>query len=151
MVPYWEKKDLHCNSFFSDVEELIGMRVPFDSIAGVTVNKNMVMYTYAPSDKLHFNGIDKQIAKQTKYLLSIPIPSIHPSISNGKPAKNAGALQVLFNENIFSVLDVKNGAKEFKLSDFKNSKLYTEKLKNVFFLRPIVAFGMEVMKLRQTS
>ncbi len=63
---------------FSDVEELIGMRVPFDSIAGVTVNKNMVVYTYAPSDKRHFNGIDKQIAKQTKYLLSIPIPSIHP-------------------------------------------------------------------------
>ena len=63
---------------FSDVEELIGMRVPFDSIAGVTVNKNMVVYTYAPSDKRHFNGIDKQIAKQTNYLLSIPIPSIHP-------------------------------------------------------------------------
>ncbi len=32
---------------FSDVEELIGIRVPFDSIAGVTVNKNMVIYETA--------------------------------------------------------------------------------------------------------
>jgi hypothetical protein len=136
---------------FSDAEELIGMRVPFDSIAGVTVNNNMVVYTYAPSDKRHFDGIDKQIAKQTNYLLSIPIPSIHSSIGNGKPAKNAGALQVLFNENIFPELDVQNGALEFNLGDFKKSELYTEKLKNVFFLLPIIAFGMEVMTLRQTS
>lgn len=136
---------------FSDVEELIGMQVPFDSIAGVTVNKNMVVYTYAPSDKRHFDGVDKQIAKQTKYLLSIPIPSVHSSGGNDKPAKNAGALQVLFNENIFPKLDVKIGAIEFSLSDFKNSELYTEKLKNVFFMLPIIAFGMEVMTLRQTS
>ena len=136
---------------FSDVEELIGVRVPFDSIAGVTVNKNRVIYTYAPSDKRHFDGIDKQIAKQTNYLLSIPIPSIHPSSGNDKPAKNAGALQVLFSENVFPELDVKNGAQEFNLGDFKNSEFYTAKLKNVFFLLPIIAFGMEVMTLRQTS
>lgn len=136
---------------FSDVEELIGIRVPFDSIAGVTVNKNMVVYTYAPSDKRHFDGVDKQIAKKTNYLLSIPIPSIHPSIDNDKPAKNAGALQVLFNENVFPELDVQNRAYEFNLVEFKNSKLYTEKFKNVFFLLPIIAFGMEVMTLRQTS
>ena len=136
---------------FSDVEALIGMRVPFDSIAGVTVNKNMVVYTYAPSDKRHFDGVDKQIEKQTNYLLSIPIPSIHASSSNDKPAKNAGALQVLFNENVFPDLDVEKGAQEFNLNDFKNSGLYTEKLKNVFFLLPIIAFGMEVMTLRQTS
>ena len=136
---------------FSDVEELIGLRVPFDSIAGVTVNKNMVVYTYAPSDKRHFDGVDKQIAKQTNYLLSIPIPSIHPSIDNAKSAKNAGALQVLFNENVFPELDVQNRAHEFNLADFKNSKLYTEKLKNVFFMLPIIAFGIEVMTLRQTS
>jgi histidine kinase/DNA gyrase B/HSP90-like ATPase len=136
---------------FSDVEELIGVRVPFDSIAGVTVNKNMVVYTYAPTDKRHFDGVDKQIDKQTNYLLSIPIPSIHPSSGNDKPAKNAGALQVLFNENVFPELDVKNGAQEFNLKDFKNSDFYTESLKNVFFLLPIIAFGMEVMTLRQTS
>jgi len=117
---------------FSDVEDLIGMRAPFDSIAGITVNKNLVIYTYAPSDKRHFDGIDKQIAKQTNYLLSIPIPSIHLSIGNGKPAKNAGTLQILFNEDLFPELDVKNGAQEFNLGDFKISKLYTEKLKNVF-------------------
>lgn len=136
---------------FSDVEALIGMRVPFDSIAGVTVNKNMLVYTYAPKDKRHFDGVDKQIEKQTNYLLSIPIPSIHASSSNDKPAKNAGALQILFNENVFPELDVKSGAKEFELGDFKNSELYSEKLKNVFFLLPMVAFGMEVMRLRQTS
>ena len=136
---------------FSDVEALIGMRVPFDSIAGVTVNKNMVVYTYAPSDKRHFDGVDKQIEKQTNYLLSIPIPSIHASSGNDKPAKNAGAMQILFNENVFPELDVENGAQEFNLGEFKNSELYTEKLKNVFFLLPIIAFGMEVMTLRQTS
>jgi len=136
---------------FSDVESLIGMRVPFDSIAGVTVNQNMVVYTYAPSDKRHFDGVDKKIDNQTNYLLSIPIPSIHASSSNNKPAKNAGALQILFNENVFPDLNVEGGAQEFNLADFKNSELYTDRLKNVFFLLPIIAFGMEVMTLRQTS
>jgi hypothetical protein len=136
---------------FSDVEKLIGMRVPYDSIAGVTVNQNMVVYTYAPADKRHFDGVDKQIEKQTNYLLSIPIPSIHTSAGNKKPAKNAGALQILFNKNVFPDLDVEHGAKEFNLADFKNSELYTDRLKNVFFLLPIIAFGMEVMTLRQTS
>lgn len=137
---------------FSDVEELIGMRVPFDSIAGVTINQNMVVYTYAPKDKRHFDGVDKEVTKkQTNYLLSIPIPSIHASSSNDKPAKNAGALQILFNENVFPDLDVESGAKEFNLGDFKNSEMFSEKLKNVFFLLPMVAFGMEVMRLRQTS
>ena len=136
---------------FSDVESLIGMRVPFDSIAGVTVNNNMVVYTYAPSDKRHFDGVDKKIDNQTNYLLSIPIPSIHVSSSNNKPAKNAGALQILFNNNVFPDLDVESGAQEFNLADFKNSELYTDKLKNVFFLLPIIPFGMEAMTLRQTS
>jgi len=136
---------------FSDVEKLIGMRVPFDSIAGITVNKNMIVYTYAPSDKRHFDGVDKQIEKQTNYLLSIPIPSIHASSDNDKPAKNAGALQILFNKNVFPDLNVEEKAHEFELMDFKNSELYSEKLKNVFFLLPMVAFGMEVMRLRQTS
>ncbi|MCX6983282.1 MAG: HAMP domain-containing sensor histidine kinase [Lentisphaerae bacterium] len=155
---------------FSDVEELIGVRVPFDSIAGATVIKNLVIYTYAPSDKRHFEGVDQKIKKQTNYLLSIPIPSIHQSSGNKKPAKNAGALQILFNENVFQDLDVTKGAKEFDLKDFKNSEFYSdklknifwllpiiacefysEKLKNIFWLLPIIAFGMEVMTLRQTS
>ena len=136
---------------FSDVEELIGVRVPFDSIAGATVTKNLVIYTYAPSDKRHFEGVDQKIKKQTNYLLSIPIPSIHQSSGNKKPAKNAGALQILFNENVFQDLDVTKGAKEFDLKDFKNSEFYSEKLKNIFWLLPIIAFGMEVMTLRQTS
>ena len=137
---------------FSDAEQLIGMRVPFDSIAGVTVNQNMVVYTYAPKDKRHFDGVDKEITKkQTNYLLSIPIPSIHASSSNDRPAKNAGALQILFDENVFPELDVDSGAKEFNLADFKSSEMFSEKLRNVFFLLPMVAFGMEVMRLRQTS
>lgn len=136
---------------FSSAEELIGVNVPFDSIAGITINKNMIVYTHAPSDKRHFDGVDKQLAKQTDYLLSIPIPSICPSSGNNKTAKNAGVLQILFNKNIYPELDVENGAQEFNLADFKNSKLYTEKLQNVFFLLPIIAFSMEVMTLRQTS
>jgi hypothetical protein len=136
---------------FSDVEELIGIRVPFDSIAGATVVKNLVIYTYAPSDKRHFDGVDQKIKKQTNYLLSIPIPSIHQSSANKKPAKNAGAMQILFNENVFPELDVTKGAREFNLGDFKSSEFYSDKLKNIFWLLPIIAFGMEVMTLRQTS
>ena len=136
---------------FSSTEELIGVNVPFDSIAGITINENMIVYTHAPSDKRHFDGVDKQLAKQTDYLLSIPIPSIRPSSANNKTAKNAGALQILFNKNIYPEIDVKNGAQEFYLADFKNSKLYTEKLQDVFFLLPIIAFSMEVITLRQTS
>ncbi|MFA6294452.1 MAG: HAMP domain-containing sensor histidine kinase [Victivallales bacterium] len=136
---------------FSDVEELIGVRVPFDSIAGATVIKNLVIYTHAPSDKRHFEGVDQKIKRRTNYLLSIPIPSIHQSSGNKKPAKNAGALQILFNENVFRDLDVTKGPREFDLKDFKNSEFYSEKLKNIFWLLPIIAFGMEVMTLRQTS
>ncbi len=136
---------------FSDVEELIGVRVPFDSIAGATVIKNLVIYTHAPSDKRHFDGVDQKIKKQTNYLLSIPIPSIHQSSGNKKPAKNAGALQILFNENVFQDLDVTKGPREFDLKDFKGSEFYSDKLKNIFLLLPIIAFGMEVMTLRQTS
>jgi hypothetical protein len=136
---------------FSDVEELIGIRVPFDSIAGATVSKNLVIYTHAPSDKRHFEGVDQKIKKQTNYLLSIPIPSIHQSSGNRKPAKNAGALQILFNENVFQDIDVTKGPREFDLKDFKDSEFYSDKLKNIFMLLPIIAFGMEVMTLRQTS
>ena len=136
---------------FSSAEELIGLNVPFDSIAGITINKNIIVYTHAPSDKRHFDGIDKHLAKQTDYLLSIPIPSICPSSNNNKTAKNAGALQILFNKNIYPELDVENGAQEFDLKDFKNSKLHTQKLQDIFFLLPIIAFSMEVMTLRQTS
>src|SRR5512137_2186250 len=71
------EEGLRLQFLFSDVAELIGVRVPFDSIAGVTVNENKIIYTYAPADKRHFNGVDTQIQHRTKYLLSIPIRSIH--------------------------------------------------------------------------
>jgi len=136
---------------FSDVEELIGLTVPFDSIAGMTVNKNLVIYTYAPKDKRHFDGVDKQIQKKTNYLLSIPIPSVHVAGTENREVKNAGALQILFNENIFPDINVSDGAQEFEVTEFKSNPLYNDKLKSVFFLLPIIAFGMEVMALRKTS
>lgn len=136
---------------FSEVPELIGVRVPFDSIAGTALTKNLVIYTYAPADKRHFDGIDKQLKKTTNYLLSIPIPSIHSSSASGKNVKNAGTLQILFDRDVFPELGVESGAKEFSLSDFKKSEMNNSKLKNIFMLLPLIAFGMEVMKLRQTS
>lgn len=136
---------------FSDVTELIGMRVPFDSIAGVTVDKSAVVYTYAPKDKRHFTGVDAQIRQVTKYLLSIPIPSIHRASGADKQARNAGAIQLLFAENIFPDISIEDGRQEFNVDLFKESPLYQGKLKSVFWLLPIVAFGLEVMKLRQTS
>ena len=136
---------------FSDVSELIGARVPFDSIAGITVNKSMVVYTYAPADKRHYSGVDDKISKVTKYLLSIPIPSIHKHSDPDRQARNAGALQLLFAENFLIELCVENGPQEFHVDAFKESPFYNGKLKSVFWLLPIVAFGLEVMRLRQTS
>lgn len=136
---------------FSDVSDLIGVRVPFDSIAGETVNKSMVVYTFAPKDKRHFAGVDDQIRQETKYLLSVPIPSIHRNEGADKQARNAGALQLLFFDNIFPDISVLDGPREFHVDRFKESVLFQGKLKSIFWILPIVAFGLEVMRLRQTS
>jgi signal transduction histidine kinase len=136
---------------FSDVTELIGVQVPFDSIAGVTVNESKVVYTYAPADKRHFNGVDTRIQHETKYLLSIPIKSIHRSTGPGNTAKNSGALQLLFEKNIFPEVDLKEGAREFLLTELEKNKSFMKRLKSILWFLPIVAFAMEVMRLRQTS
>jgi len=134
---------------FSDVPELIGVRVPFNSIAGATVERNLVIYTHAPSDKRHFGGVDKQIKNVTKYLLSAPIPSVHQR--PGVMAKNAGALQVLFDTDAFPELGIGDQPLEFDLADFKSGSLCCARLSQMFWILPLVAFSMEVMKLRQTS
>jgi signal transduction histidine kinase len=135
---------------FSDKEELIGLPVPFSSLAGETTVKSLVIYTYAPTDKRHYESVDEKTKSQTKYLLSIPIPSVHSSSSDTK-RKNSGALQLLFEENIFPNLDVENGPQEFHVDAFKDNDLYKEKLKDIFMILPIIAFGMEIVNLRQTS
>jgi len=145
------EEGVHLQFLFSDVTELIGVRVPFDSIAGVTVNESKVVYTYAPADKRHFDGVDTQIQHKTKYLLSIPIQSIHKSTGVEHAAKNSGALQLLFENNIFPEINLEQGAQEFLLTGFEENRPFMERLKGVLWFLPIVAFGMEVMKLRQTS
>jgi signal transduction histidine kinase len=145
------EEGVHLQFLFSDVTELIGVRVPFNSIAGVTVNENKVVYTYAPTDKRHFDGVDTQIQHKTKYLLSIPIQSIHRSTGGDHAIKNAGALQLLFEDNIFPEINVERGAQEFPLASFADDRPFMDRLKGILWLLPIVAFGMEVMKLRQTS
>jgi signal transduction histidine kinase len=145
------EEGVHLQFLFSDVTELIGVRVPFDSIAGVTVNESKVIYTYAPADKRHFDGVDTQIQHKTKYLLSIPIQSIHRSTGTEQAAKNSGALQLLFENNIFPEINLERGAQEFLLTGFEENRLFMERLKDILWFLPIVAFGMEVMKLRQMS
>jgi signal transduction histidine kinase len=145
------EEGVHLQFLFSDVTKLIGVRVPFDSIAGVTVNQNKVIYTYAPTDKRHFGGVDTQIQHKTKYLLSIPIQSIHRSTGGEHAAKNSGALQLLFEKNIFPEIHLEQGAQEFLLTGLEENTLFMERLKDILWFLPIVAFGMEVMKLRQTS
>jgi signal transduction histidine kinase len=145
------EEGVHLQFLFTDVTELIGVRVPFDSIAGVTVNESKVVYTYAPTDKRHFEGVDTQIQHKTKYLLSIPIQSIHRSTGGEHAAKNSGALQLLFENNIFPEINLEHGAQEFLLTGFEENRLFMERLKGILWFLPIVAFGMEVMKLRQTS
>lgn len=145
------EEGVHLQFLFSDVVELIGVRVPFDSIAGVTVNESKVVYTYAPTDKRHFDGVDTQIQHKTKYLLSIPIQSILKSTDGDHVANNTGALQLLFEHNIFPEIDVEHGAQEFSLTSFKENMPFMDRLNGVLWILPIVAFGMEVTRLRQTS
>jgi len=145
------EEGVHLQFLFSDVAELIGVRVPFDSIAGVTVNESKVIYTYAPADKRHFVGVDTQIRRETKYLLSIPIQSIHRSTGEEHAVKNSGALQLLFDNNIFPEIDLEKGAREFLLTEFKENEPFMERLNDVLWFLPIVAFGMEIIRLRQMS
>ncbi|MBT3379847.1 MAG: HAMP domain-containing histidine kinase [Lentisphaerae bacterium] len=141
----------HLKFLFSDVEALIGMNVPWESIAGATASSGVIIYTYAPSDKRHFDGIDGKIAHQTRYLLSIPVPSVHKGAEEGDNANSAGALQLLFDENIFPTFDVSAGPMEFALDTLKEQAVYSEGLQGVFWILPNISFGLEVMKLRQTS
>jgi len=136
---------------FADVPDLIGVRVPFDSIAGTSVRRNIVVYTYAPQDRRHFTGIDEQISSTTKYLLSIPIPSVHFGPESEQHTNSAGALQLLFDRDIFPEISVEKGPKEFDLAAFREEDLYRTQLAKVFWTLPLVSFGMEVVKLRRTS
>ena len=145
------EEGLYLQFLFSDVTDLIGVQVPFDSIAGATVNRSLVIYTYAPADKRHYEGVDEKLHHETRYLLSIPIPSVHRKTSAEQAARNAGALQLLFNENVFPATDVSGGAQEFDVAAFKEHGPFMERLKGVFWILPIVAFAIEVMRLRQTS
>lgn len=145
------EEGVHLQFLFSDVEDLIGVRVPFDSIAGVTVKESKVVYTYAPTDKRHFDGVDAQIQRKTKYLLSIPIRSILKSAGADRAANNAGVLQLLFEKNIFPEINVEQGAQEFPLASFEENRPFMDRLKGILWVLPIVAFGMEVTRLRQTS
>jgi len=66
-------------------------------------------------------------------------------------ANNTGALQLLFEHNIFPEIDVERGAQEFSLTSFKENMPFMDRLNGVLWILPIVAFGMEVTRLRQTS
>lgn len=136
---------------FSDLSSLIGKKVPYESIAGSCIRNGHYIYTYAPSDKRHYNAIDQDVKKETRYLLSIPIPSILPSSKSSQMRRNAGVLQLLFNENIMPQHDPKDGAIELDLGSFSLNPVINARFQDVFVLLPIIAFGMEVMILRQTS
>lgn len=141
----------HLQFLFADVPGLIGVKVPYDSIAGVTVNEGKVIYTYAPADKRHFDGVDEKIRHKTKYLLSIPIRSIHKAACDARTARNSGVLQLLFDDNILPEISLEQGAQEFLLSRLQDDSPMMKPLTNILWFLPIVAFAMEVMTLRQTS
>ena len=141
----------HLQFLFADKQELMGKRVPLDSIAGVTVRKGVIIYTYAPMDKRHFDGIDEQIEKKTRYLLSIPIPSIHQSVKESQSRSSAGALQLLFDRNAFAGIQVDDSPQEFDINVFKEDPLHGGFMKDIFLVLPIIAFGIEVITLRQMS
>ncbi|NQT94318.1 MAG: HAMP domain-containing histidine kinase [Lentisphaerae bacterium] len=127
------------------------MRVPIDSIAGSSVTRNVVIYTYAPQDSRHFVGVDEKISRTTEYLLSVPIPSVFPAPGSQPHTRSAGALQLLFDENILPDANVADGPREFDLASLRNEEGYEEQLSKMLWTLPIIAFGMEVLNLRQTS
>jgi len=135
----------------SNVPELIGKPVPWESIAGATVRGNRVIYTFAPADKRHFKGIDNQTTGRTRYLLSVPIPCILDARSGRTAGRSIGALQLLFDEDVLTGAGKLTGSLEFSLDEFRAHPCYDRLLRNVFWLLPNIAFGIEVMRLRETS
>ena len=141
----------HLQFLFSNVPSLIGHKVPWDSIAGATTKNGVIIYTFAPKDKRHYDGVDREIARQTQYLLSIPVPSVHRATDEGGGVRSAGALQLLFDKDIFPEFDVSSGPKEFPFEIVREQSIYSSSLQEVFWILPNISFGLEVMKLRQTS
>lgn len=141
-----------CVFLYSDVPDLIGVYVPWESIAGNTVSHNKLIYTYAPADKRHFDGIDEKLAKSTRYLFSVPIPSVRNArLQAGAAARACGAVQLLFNENIFPEFNVDKAAVEFDLEEIRDHDIYQERLADVFLVLANIAMGMEIMTLRSTA
>ncbi|NOY81806.1 MAG: HAMP domain-containing histidine kinase [Kiritimatiellaeota bacterium] len=135
---------------FSNVESLIGMSVPWSSIAGETVRQNVVIYTYAPKDKRHFDGIDQQTRRQTDYLLSIPIPSVHAARAS-RAQKNTGVLQLLFARDVLPGVDLEQAREGITLEALKDQGFYADRLAGVFLILPTISFIFEVLQLRETS
>ena len=136
---------------FANVPELIGKRVPFDSIAGVTARESRFIYTFAPKDARHFEGIDAHLKKATSYLLSIPIPKVVSSQARAHARRSGGVLQLLFDEDIFHLSGKEPLPKEFAQDELGRQEGFDERFGNVILLLPIIQFGMEVMTLRRTS
>jgi signal transduction histidine kinase len=135
---------------FSNVPELIGLPVPWDSLAGSAARNSVIIYTHAPTDKRHYDGISEEIVDKTDYLLSIPIPSVHQK-SDEDSSRSAGVVQLLFSEDIFPDFDVASGAKEIGLQELRDQDSYADSFEEVMWILPNISLGMEIMKLRQMS
>jgi len=136
---------------FSDSASLIGTSVPWNSIAGATSRSNKVIYTYAPADKRHYAGVDKQTSRQTHYLISIPITSVYNSVAEQENNVTAGVLQLLFRQEIVPCQGNNKLPIEFTIETIREQECFEQKLKDIFWILPNIAFAMEVMRLRQTS
>lgn len=143
----------HLKFLFSNLEELIGRIVPFDSVAGDSARRNMIIYTFAPSDKRHFDGVDRDLRHKTRFLVSMPIPSIHQSSADASNTIAAGVLQLLFEKNIIPDILTEQLPIEIPADTFEESALAlcTPKLMEIYWILPIVALGMEIVNIRQTS
>jgi signal transduction histidine kinase len=140
------------STHFAADPSLTGVKVPWDSIAGANASRCVVIYTYAPKDTRHYSAIGADLQRQTNYLLSVPIPSVHRSSEKaGSRSPSAGCLQLLFDEDIFPDFDVSAGPREFELADVRDQAFYGEALHEVTLILPNIALGMEIMLLRQTS
>lgn len=138
---------------FSLETTLIGRAVPWDSLAGHCANKGVIIYTFAPTDTRHFKGIGTDLARQTRYLLSVPIPSV-VRVAGGAQAgrtRCAGCLQLLFQEDIFPAFNVTSEPREFDLEEVRDQEFYARCLRQVMWILPNLALGLEVVNLRQTS
>ncbi len=133
------------------VPELVGTAVPWDSVAGETFTRNLMIYAPARDELRHYGPAAESCTDQVKFLLSVPIPRVISARQKLASTGSAGVLQLLFARHALSQLDPAGRPVrlDMDLSDRHDSA--DRLLQELFMVLPMISLGMEIQKLRQTS